>query len=432
MIREPLIPLFQLMMSLSSAIDLISPVVSAHHKQVAYISLKIATELGLPLRTRQNILLAAMLHDVGSFSLEERIETINFEITNPHKHAFVGYSLLNMFEPFKKIAEIVRYHHVPWKFGVGREFMENPVPIESHVIHLADRLAVLIDKNHEILGQVLSIQAKIFEPGADFFMPEALIALNKLTQIESFWLDAHSDINLHTLESILRLDVMELDPDTLLALSHLFAYIIDFRSHFTSTHTAGVAATAEALAKIFSFSSRECQAMKVAGNFHDIGKLAIPQEILEKPGKLTAGEERVMRSHTFHSYKILEPIAELRTINAWGAFHHERLNGGGYPFHLKEAELSLGSRIMAVADIFTAISENRPYRIGMKHAEVRSILHNMAHNHAIDQTIVNIFDEHFDAMDQIRIDAQEEAHEKYEAFLDNVKLARNLDTNHVY
>lgn len=420
MLLDPKVPLFQLLMSFSSAIDLVSPVVGEHHKQVAYIALCLSGEMRLPVRERQNIMFASALHDIGAFSLEERIDTLQFETDSPHRHAYIGYSLLEGFDPFKEVADLVRYHHVPWEYGAGSHYMGAEVPVGSQVIFLADRIATQIDRNEEVLGQRKGIASRIFAVGEAWFHPDVLAAFSRLIKLESFWLNAHSQITLQVLEENLRLDTMELDMEALLDLSHLFSYIIDFRSRFTSTHTAGVASTAEALAKLHSFSARECRAMKIAGYFHDIGKLAIPAEILEKPGKLNVKEEHIMRTHTYHSYRVLEPIPALRTINAWGAFHHERLDGSGYPFHLNAEELALGSRIMAVADIFTAVREERPYRKGMATEEVRRVLKNMAENNAIDAGIVHVLNDSFETIDTIRIAAQYEALEKYERFMKNV------------
>src|SRR3990167_2949515 len=109
---------------------------------------------------------------------------------------------------------------------------------------------------------------------------------------------------------------------------------------------------------------------EIAALLHDIGKLSVPDEILEKPGGLSTEEFNIMRGHTYFTYHILNSIDGFDTISEWAAFHHEKLNGRGYPFHLKEGQLSIGSRIMAVSDKFSALSEDRPYRKSLTNNEI--------------------------------------------------------------
>jgi HD-GYP domain-containing protein (c-di-GMP phosphodiesterase class II) len=166
---------------------------------------------------------------------------------------------------------------------------------------------------------------------------------------------------------------------------------------------------------MIGFSEIECRMMSVAGYLHDIGKLAVPSEILEKPARLSNEEFNIMKSHVYHSYRILEAVSGLDIINTWASFHHERMDGKGYPFHIKGGELSLGSRIMAVADVFTAITEDRPYRKGMSGEHALKIIEDMAKNSSLDQSIVGIASTYFRHLDDIRINAQSKAAAEYMA-----------------
>ncbi len=407
-------------MCLSSALDLVSPALVNHQKRVAYIALSIANEMGLPIEDQKNITLAGLLHDSGAISLRERLDTLQFEIKNPHQHAEMGYLLLKGFEPFSKAALLVRHHHVPWKEGAGAGFMGEPVALGSHILHLADRVEVSIREQQEILGQVKMICKRVENFSGKMFAPEVVNVFNHLdTHLaakEYFWLDATSpsvDTILHRQQDSTTISI---GLEGLLSLANLFRQIIDFRSPFTATHTSGVAATAEALARLIDFSERECRMMKVAGYLHDLGKLSVPTEILEKPAKLTEAEFNIIRSHTYHTYSILETIPELDTINAWASFHHERLDGTGYPFHHTGQDLSLGSRIMAVADVFTAITEDRPYRKGMTSDEALQVLQKMAESSALDTSVVSVLGLHYDEVNSIRIAAQQASSKEYQEF----------------
>lgn len=286
------------------------------------------------------------------------------------------------------------------------------MPTESHILHLADRIAVLIDARHEPIGQSKAISEKIRDLADAMFVPELMDAFLELSAEEWFWLDAARPS-----WQVSRMPrTHELGLDDLLGLGKVFSYVIDFRSRFTATHSAGVAATSEALAGLMGFSERECVTMRVAGYLHDLGKLAVPAEILEKPGRLTVDEFSVMRAHTYHTYSVLERIPSLDVINAWGAFHHERLDGRGYPFHLTDRELTLGSRIMAVADVFTAVTEDRPYREAMPKERGLEIVQKMAASSALDAKVVSVLAAALDDVAARRKTAQRDAAREYETF----------------
>ncbi len=414
MIREPQIALWDLLMCLANATDLVSPAVADHHKRVAYIAYSIGAELGLPNEERDRLAVAGAVHDMGALSVKERLDLMRFEVEGPHRHAEQGYRFLSAFAPLADAASLVRFHHVPWNKGSGAEFAGERVPIGSHILHLADRVAVLIDKQHEILGQVNRIREKIRVHSGTMFVPNLVDAFMDLATKEFFWLDVVSRSTPSVLKDRVSPAVIELNLDGLLDLTKMFSHIIDFRSRFTTTHSAGVAASAEALAKLAGFSARECRMMRVAGYLHDLGKLAVPTEILEKSAKLTDREFNVIRSHTFHTYRVLEPIAALELINTWASFHHERLDGNGYPFHLTDHDLSLGSRIMAVADVFTAVTEDRPYRKEMSGDKALQILQQMAAASALDAGIVSLLQRNFDEVNSLRAAAQAASVEEYQ------------------
>lgn len=416
MIKELQIPLFDLLVCLSDAMDLISPVVVNHHRQVAYIAFSIGAKLGLPIEQQKELVLAGALHDIGALSLKDRIDTLQFELQNPHQHAELGYLLLKKFEPLSSVASLVRYHHVSWSKGAGSQFKGQQVPMESHILHLADRVAVLVNRQQEVLEQSKKICERVEEQSGKMFMPQLVDCFKSLASKEYFWLDVTSSSIGSILSRRVRLATVELNTEKLLDLAKLFSQIIDFRSPFTATHSSGVAASSEALARFIGFSKRECQIMRVAGYLHDLGKLAVPTEILEKPARLTEDEFNIIKSHTFYTYSLLETISDLDIINSWASFHHERLDGKGYPFHHKGDDLSLGSRIMAVADVFTAITEDRPYRKGMSSDRALQVLQQMADNSALDSGIISVLKAHFDEVNSVRIATQETSSKEYQKF----------------
>lgn len=415
--KELSIPIFDLILCLSQAVDYVSPVLNDHHKRVAYVAFKLGEEMDLPLHKLKELAIAGALHDVGALSLKERIDLMRFEEENPYEHSRLGYSFLKTFPPFSEIAPLVHFHHVPWEDGAGAEFEGESVSMGSHILHLADRIAVLIETKDEILKQVSGIVEKINQSNGRLFMPDVVDAFNRLASREYFWFDTFSPSVAWTSISDVDWESVELNDSNLSELANLFRRIIDFRSHFTSTHSSGVAAAAQAISDLAGFSKDEIKMMLIAGYLHDLGKLAVPKEILEKPGMLSGEEVGIMRHHAYYTDRILRPISVLDIIRNWGALHHERLDGSGYPFHLSEKDLSLGSKIMAVADVFVALTEDRPYRKGMGREETLSVIEKMAWNSLLDAGIVSLLKHNYNELNSVRIAAQEKEIDAYNKLL---------------
>jgi HD-GYP domain-containing protein (c-di-GMP phosphodiesterase class II) len=406
------INLFEFAMSLSGITDLISILLSNHHNRVSYIAYSLANEIGLSTGEKQDIILAGALHDLGALSLKQRIDTLQFEMLNPFPHAETGYLLLKEFPFFTNVAQIVRSHHHPWNHGSDAEITGISSPIGSHILHISDRIDILIDRGEQIFGQLSEICEKITKHSGVMFMPDLVSAFESLAKKEYFWLDIVSPSIEKVLSRRAGCPEIELDTAGFLHLSKIFSKIIDFRSHFTNTHSTGVAYSAEALARIIGFPEDQLTLIRVAGFLHDLGKLSVPAEILEKHGRLSPAEISVIKGHTYHTYRILDNLEPLAIIKQWASYHHERLDGKGYPFQVAGNDLPLGSRIIAVADVFTALAEDRPYRKGMHEEEVLKILDNMA-GKALDPEIVSLLRINYNECNSRRIAAQQAVDDEY-------------------
>lgn len=406
---------FDIIRTLSNAVDLVSPELSGHHLQVARLSFRIAEQMGLPEEAQRNIFMAGLVHDIGALSARERLELIEAEPPGASSHGFRGARLLKEFGPFGPIADIVRCHHLPWNYGHGKRYMDAPVPMESHIVHLADRACVQFKSGGNVLGQVPALIDHIRSQKGSVFAPDPVDALCALAPREYVWLELAFSEPVEAAPRFLN-ELRPLTVADVLEISQMFSHIIDFRSRFTATHSAGVAKTAEMLAEMAGFSQNECLSMRIAGYLHDLGKLAIDNDLLEKPGKLTPQEFDIIRGHTYFTYRLLSGIEGFSTINRWASFHHEKLNGNGYPFHLGAESLPAGSRIMAVADIFTAITEPRPYREGMKADAATKVLRSMVESGAICDQFVTLLLDHFKQFTVACLESQQEAAEYYERF----------------
>jgi HD-GYP domain-containing protein (c-di-GMP phosphodiesterase class II) len=163
---------------------------------------------------------------------------------------------------------------------------------------------------------------------------------------------------------------------------------------------------AETLGRLAGLGEEECYQLRLAGHLHDIGKLSVPNHILEKPGALTSDEFALVRSHTYHTQRVLERIPAFSQIATVASHHHETLDGSGYPFHVDAQRLPLAARIMAVADVFTAVTEDRPYRAAMAEAAVLAVLAEDAAAHRLDRQLVALVAGDFQSINAARQEAQ--------------------------
>ncbi len=141
-----------------------------------------------------------------------------------------------------------------------------------------------------------------------------------------------------------------------------FAEVIDAKSPFTYRHSTGVAEASMDIARWFGMKPRDLKLLRRAALLHDLGKLSVPNMILEKPGKLTDEEWIVVKKHPYYTLEILRRIPGFEALGEEAAAHHEKLDGSGYWRGLAAEQLSTFARILAVADIFDALRAKRPYR----------------------------------------------------------------------
>jgi diguanylate cyclase (GGDEF)-like protein len=146
------------------------------------------------------------------------------------------------------------------------------------------------------------------------------------------------------------------------------ARAVDSRDAYTGSHSERVAALSGRIASQLGRSSEEIELTRLAGSLHDLGKLAIPEEILRKPSALTEAERLVLERHPQIGYRMLESLG-VEPIAEWVLHHHERWDGTGYPDGLEGGLIPLGARIIFVADAFDAMTSNRLYRVPLTHEE---------------------------------------------------------------
>ena len=357
------------------SIDSFNYLLKSHHRRVAIISYEIGKALGLEDKALSELVIAASLHDIGALSVQERDMLIQEDVLNPTPHCLMGYYMLGAFPAFEPIAKIIKHHHI-----VYQESLEAPageIPLASHIIHLADRVDVLSMGETFILNQKNEIIDKIHQKVGSIFHPDVYEAFVKVSNPDIFWLQIN-DLSMEQLfEKVPFPYDFELSVKNILDFALTISRIIDFRSRFTAAHSYTVAQVAALLGGYFGYSKQMCDKLKVAGYLHDIGKLAIDPGLIEKEGPLSEEEFNMMKMHPYYTGQILQELSGsewFKDVVIWAQRHHEKVDGHGYPYALKEEALDEGVKLLAFADIITALMEKRPYREGMSVEDAFSII----------------------------------------------------------
>ena len=403
-----------LLLSLTDIIDLSNTHIAKYHERTAFIAAEISRNCDDFEEFYDDTFTAALLHDIGDISSNPTVLGYK-DFNNPDFHCIKASLLLEQIPWFDNVSRIVRFHHKSWReWKKNGEYIENTIVCASQIINLASYVVRLIeDKTHillqkdEIIETVKSLRNTIIhEKIIDVFL--------KISIREEFWLDIVSNKMYYLLKESGLYKNVEAGLDGLIMISNLFKSIIDFKSPYTATHSSGVSACAGKMSQLYGFSDHKVQLVEIAGNLHDIGKVIIPNNILEKPGDLSKNEFEIIKSHTYYTYQILKRISGLKDIIGWASNHHEKLNGSGYPFHYKEGELDEGSRIMIISDIFTAASEDRPYRKALEKNQIYTVIVNSIKENSVDVNMAELLLDNYETVNSYVREKQHEASDFYQ------------------
>lgn len=255
------------------------------------------------------------------------------------------------------------------------------IPIYSRIALLAQ----VIDVFHTANG-ISAAMPEIRRRSGTWFDPELVSAFEHVAAGPEFW-DMLCSENLKDVLFALEpaRHVILLDETYLDDIAAAFAQVIDAKSPYTSGHSERVTLFTDMIAQQLGLKDDKRRRLKRAALLHDIGKLGVSNAVLDKPGKLDDAEWVAMRMHPVYSEEILSRAAAFADLAHVGGGHHERLDGKGYPRGLKGDEIDLDTRIVTVADIFDALSADRPYRAAMPVPKALDLMSEMVGT-AIDST----------------------------------------------
>jgi HD-GYP domain-containing protein (c-di-GMP phosphodiesterase class II) len=420
------LPLISVISGLSHALDLTEGHPPGHTNRSCIIGMRIAQALDLPVEQQTSLHYALLLKDAGCSSNAQRVHELFSGDDHEVKHAVwlrdwrrfteqAAYALqyterhgtllgrlrklavlatkgprgggelfrircdrgaqiaLAMGFPAETAAAIrsMDEHWDGWGYPDG--FRGTGIPIESRIINLAQVAEIFF----EIGGPSLALET-IAKRSGRWFDPELARVFANIASPPAFW-GALREPDLIATVTALQPSPSSIaaTPETLERLALAFAWVIDAKSPYTYEHSEGVSSIASYMGQRMGLSGKELARLRQMALLHDIGKLAVPNRILDKPAALTDDEFRIIRDHPRQTYEILSRVPVFHQIAEDASAHHERMDGGGYHRGIKGATMSTAARILAVADVTDALRSDRPYRKGMPSDAIAHVLRDM-------------------------------------------------------
>ncbi|WP_262270360.1 MULTISPECIES: HD-GYP domain-containing protein [Microvirga] len=281
-------------------------------------------------------------------------------------------------------AEIARQLRFPEGVALGIQALDEhwngggkPMGTAGAEIPVYSRIALLaqvVDVFHTGAGEAAA-RREARERSGTWFDPWIVEAFERVAERRTFWETLGSDAvesAVFALEPAQRIELA--DEDYLDDIAAAFARVVDSKSPYTSGHSDRVAFFADLIAEEMGLAEADRRRLRRAALLHDIGKLGVSNEILDKAGKLDDAEFAAVRRHALYSETILSRIGAFQDVARIGGAHHERLDGKGYPRGLKGDAIGRETRIISVADVFDALTADRPYRPAMPVSKAMGIM----------------------------------------------------------
>ena len=339
------------------ALNLIDPKLISHGKRVAYRLFKSLYPLQIYDDEKlRDICMLGLLHDIGAYKTEDINAITNFEMENVWNHPIYGYLFLKYFSPLGKLAPVVAFHHAK------------------------DNQMTFLSEENKMLAKLLKASDR-----ADILQHFGAEPINfDNTDIDKD--DEFNRVFRHTLFTDKEID----------SFLKMIVFSIDFRSPQTMLHTFAASNIAVSLAYLAHADIKQIERLKSGALMHDIGKMGTPLHILEgTAAKLSKADMSIMKEHVVLSETVLKGCVDEDILNI-AINHHEKLNGKGYPKGLSGSTLPFLDRIMAVADVFSAMCVARSYQNALPKEKVVQILNNMKNDNLLDKAIINLAVDNYD------------------------------------
>ena len=419
--QTPSLSLEEILSSLSYALDLTSGQVPGHTERSCLLALRIGAVLGLKNGDLQSLHQAMLLKDSGCSSNAARMFEIYGGDDIAAKYASkitdwssvieaVKYAAGQTLPESSLLARARRMVKIAGMGGIADQLMEARCSRGAHIAlglglsrdaadcikfldehwdghgaphHLAGEQIPLLARI-ACLAQTLEVFAQTFGLGPAYemlrarrgrwFDPELVRIAHSFRQDDTFWHAVRETPHATLLDLDIQTGGTPATEERLDSVCEAYAEIVDAKSHFTGEHSSRVCEVTLEIAGGLGITGQRRTTLRRAALLHDIGKLAVPNTILDKNGRPTEAEWDCIRRHPYHTQQILSMVKGFERLTAVASAHHERLDGKGYFQGLDESVLDVDMRVIAVADVFDALSAERPYRRALPMPEVFAVL----------------------------------------------------------
>lgn len=328
-----------------------------------------------------------ILHDIG-FYREPNVNNFrDIELKDPWTHSVYGFLFLKYLSPMDDKAEIILYHHLDYN---------RYSKVKSRYLHIIEYLN-LADK----MDTFMHMGTK--ELDKDYFTKYRDITFSGRALDTFLKAEEKYQITNRMADGSFKDELSSLLTKKVFAENYkkgfleMLAYTIDFRSEHTVIHTMATVSFAIQLGKLMRLKPSELNHLYYGALLHDIGKIAIPIEILESTDRLSQEDMRVMKAHVRITEMILEGTIDEEVVKI-ASRHHEKIDGSGYHKGLTEKDLTLPQKIVAVADILSALYGKRSYKESFESSKIKEILSEEAGNNKISKEVVACLFRNFDTI----------------------------------
>lgn len=379
----------QILSLISRMLIQLNPTLGNPCVQSTYITAKILQDLPACGIDKKTAILLSLTHLFGHYHFLGENPLNRPSLTQDDiRHFFTyGYYYLKEMTPLGENAKAILFFDRKY----DKKLADKVVQVEySSLVFTSDSIQRLID---DTKGNYVSENFEEYEFSK--FNPKYLAAFKKIDSSRDVSNKIAQGNYLPELDKIYEsLDFSEADRSQLIK---LLVYVIDFKSTQTVQHVIHTAGYAVALGKAMGCSQSELNELYTAGILHDLGKLSIPNIILESPGKLSSFEYRVMQMHVEETENILRGLVDEKLLQM-AIRHHEKLNGKGYPNRLSGDELTIPQRLLTGADLLSALVDKRSYKGKFNKEKIIQIFKDEAVSGAIDIHIPEFIEKKFDEL----------------------------------
>ena len=418
--RLPVLEAAEVVVVFSQGLDLAEGRPMGHAQRVCYIASTLALEVGLSSEERLALFYAALFHDIGvpmaspilsslpgvaeddlfSASPLQSPEQLAVE-GNPgafqaviqafHQHSLLGARAAGGLDLPAPVIDVILTHHERWDgAGYPAGLTGDEIPLAARVLALADHAESLIAAEASPLAARRSLTPSLRQLSGNALDPALVQEAVKLCRRDDFWMGLYSEELAEALLALRPAEPPRREKRLLLRFASAFASLVDARSQYTLGHSHRVAEEAHRLARAVGLSPEHAQAVRAAALLHDLGRLGVPPRVIAKADILNVGEMHLLRQHPSYSRRILEGLRGMEEVAFWVGTHHERPDGRGYPEMMSGPDISLEARIIAIANVYVALTADRPYRVGLRRDEALKVLEGAAGTQ-LDPDLVRLF-----------------------------------------